>query len=131
MLYKTWCQSCREKDSRDKDNEADNDDNESNRRKRKTEKDTETPDFMYIGETSRSAKERASEHFKDLQYLRLRSHMLKHAVLHHPDIHPTEVDFRFKILSYHKTAFERQVTEAVMIRRNMGPNLLNSKQEYN
>ena len=57
--------------------------------------------------------------------------MLKHAAEYHSDIHPTEVDFRMKIISKHKSAFERQVTEAVLIRRNMGPNLLNSKQEYN
>ena len=47
--------------------------------------------------------------------------MLKHSVQYHPELHPSEVDFRIKILSYHRSAFERQVTEAVLIRRNMGP----------
>ena len=57
--------------------------------------------------------------------------MLKHVAECHIDVHPTEVEFRTKILSHHKTAFERQVKEAVLIRRNLGPRLMNSKQEYN
>ena len=36
-----------------------------------------------------------------------------------------------KVVSQHSTAFERQISEAVHIRRNAGPYLLNSRLEYN
>ena len=86
---------------------------------------------MYIGETSRSANERTSQHFKDLEHLRTKGQMLKHVAECHIDVHPTEIEFRTAIMSHHKTAFERQVKEAVLIRRNLGLRLMNSKQEYN
>ena len=44
---------------------------------------------------------------------------------------PENVEFRMKIISSHFTAFNRQISEAVRINRNMGPYLLNSKAEYN
>ena len=56
--------------------------------------------------------------------------MLKHIVTKHPEKHPDEIEFCIKIVSHHNTSFERQLTEAVMIRRNLGDKLLNSKQEY-
>ena len=36
--------------------------------------------FRYVGETSRSARERAGEHWKDLEFRRPKSHMLRHVV---------------------------------------------------
>ena len=36
-----------------------------------------------------------------------------------------------EIVSQHRTAFDRQLTEAVEIRRRQGEKLLNSIQEYN
>ena len=36
-----------------------------------------------------------------------------------------------EIVSRHKTAFERQLSEAVEIRRRLGEKLLNSRQEFN
>ena len=44
---------------------------------------------------------------------------------------PDDVDFRIKILTTHKSAFERQIREAVLIEHFAGPLLLNSKMEYN
>ena len=70
------------------------------------------------------------EHRKDLEYRRPRSHLLRHAVEKHPHVDPSELDFRVKILSSHKTAFERQLREAVLINQFSGPYLLNSKIEY-
>ena len=99
--------------------------------RRKYESTIEAEDYIYIGETSRSANERGIEHCKDKEHFRARSHMLKHAVSIHPINHPHEIEFRMKIISQNKTAFERQITEAVLIRRNMGEKLLNSRQEYN
>ena len=140
VIYQTWCHSCKsrgKKDNNDDEKEMYNDEDgskneyENDKKRKAEEKDESSNNFIYIGETSRSAKERASEHFKDKEYLRMRSHMLKHAVQNHSEVHPSEVEFRIKILSYHKTAFDRQISEAVLIRRNLGPNLLHSKQEYN
>ena len=59
--------------------------------------------------------------------------MIRHAVLVHPEVHPHEVEFRMTTVSQHKTAFERQIAEAVAIdrERKLGTTLLNSKGEYN
>ena len=42
-----------------------------------------------------------------------------------------DVEFRMKILSSHYSAFNRQIAEAVKIKRNEGKYLLNSRSEYN
>ena len=123
ILYKTWCKICR------KENVEKLGDTENN--KRKMQEQIEKEDYVYIGESSRSANERGLEHIKDLEYLRDKSHMLKHAVMKHPEMHPSEVEFGMDIVSQHKTAFERQLTEAVQIRRRLGEKLLNSKLEHN
>ena len=57
--------------------------------------------------------------------------MLKHAVIHHPKMDPSIVDFKMRILSSHKSAFERQIREAVLIQKYSGKTLMNSKTEYN
>ena len=57
--------------------------------------------------------------------------MLKHVALFHKDEHPNDVNFCMQIISQHRTAFERQITEAVLIRKNAGKWLMNSKKEYN
>ena len=87
--------------------------------------------FIYIGETSRSTYERGNEHYKDLEYKRHKSHMLKHAVNHHSELDPCRVKFEKRILSSHKTAFERQIREEVLIEKFAGPMIMNSKLEYN
>ena len=86
--------------------------------------------YHYIGETSRSAFERGHEHQKDLEFKRPKSHLLRHAVEFHPDLPPEKIKFRMKILSSHRSAFERQIREAVMIDLHSGPKLMNSKLEY-
>ena len=86
--------------------------------------------YTYIGETARSAKERGEEHVKDLEFHREKSHMLKHIVTHQPDCDPSTIDFRMEIVSSHKSAFERQIREAVLIDRNLGKFSMNSKIEY-
>ena len=60
--------------------------NKLEKRKRKlheVSRKEECPAFIYIGETSRSSYERGIEHYKDLEFKRHKSHMLKHAVNHH------------------------------------------------
>ena len=56
--------------------------------------------------------------------------MLKHIIRHHlKESEPTE--FRMKVISSHYSAFNRQISEAVLIKKNEGKYLLNSKAEYN
>ena len=68
---------------------------------------------------------------KDLEFKRPKSHYLRHAVEVNPNVPPEALNFRMKILSSHKSAFERQIAEAVLIHKYLGPMLLNSKSEYN
>ena len=42
-----------------------------------------------------------------------------------------EVDFRMKVIKFHKSPFERQIHESVLIQASKGHHLLNSKMEYN
>ena len=74
--------------------------------------------------------ERGLEHYKDLKYRRPRSHLLRHAVEFHQNECPDEINFKMKALSYHKSAFERQISEAVLINESAGLYSMNSKIEY-
>ena len=86
---------------------------------------------MYIGETAKSAFERGFEHLNDKKSLSLKSHMLKHIVDKHEHEDHSQVEFRMKVLQYHQTAFERQVSESVKIQSHRKHHLMNSKSEYN
>ena len=150
VTYETWCQTCVNKEEKlirkkydifeesldidklygDKKKKMNLNEREKKRKLAETS-DKEIVKFKYIGETSRSAFERGVEHFKDLEYTRSKSHMLKHAVIHHPDLNPKNVEFGMKIISSHRSAFERQITEAVLINRYSGYRIMNSKLEYN
>ena len=66
--------------------------------------------YKYIGESAKSAYERGKEHLGDRRTLSLRSHMLKHTVDVHEGLDPEKVEFRMKVLQFHKSAFERQVS---------------------
>ena len=146
IIYETWCQTCLSKEEKKLRRNRDifeeeiglenlyKEGQEKKKGKKRKVTDTKVEEilkFRYIGETSRSAYERGVEHFKDLEFTRPKSHMLKHAVIHHPDLEPSRVEFRMKILSSHKTAFERQIREAVLINKHSGVRLMNSKLEYN
>ena len=91
----------------------------------------EGPLYRYIGESSRSTYERGSEHLADLKYRRTRSHLLRHCVEVHEGEDPDKIEFRMKQIGTFKSAFERQLAEAVLIEKYNGPLLLNSKLEYN
>ena len=101
------------------------------KRKQDREETEKGPRFSYIGETARSAYERGTEHYKDLEFHRTKSHMLKHVVIHHPRMNPEDVSFKMRIISSHKSAFERQLKEAVLIQKYSNTTLMNSKTEYN
>ena len=70
---------------------------------------------VYVGETSRSLKERAKEHWTG--YLRKSedNHMRKHQELHHDGHHPPK--FIMRMVTQTRSALERQVEEAIRIRR--------------
>ena len=84
---------------------------------------------LYVGESSRSIQERALEHWDAARRGDSDSHMRKHQDLEHPNEQP---EFLFKVVSTHRTALNRQVREAVRIRRRGGAGMiLNSKSEFN
>ena len=116
LTYQTWCNSCKERDEEGK-----------------TEEDKQkTSLFTYVGETAKSAHERGGEHLYDMKNLSMASHMLKHVVDKHEGEQFEQVDFRMKILKFHRSSFERQINEAVTIQAIRVTNtLLNSRSEYN
>jgi len=148
IVYKTWCHTCKVKtrqEIEEKYAEKKKEDKNDKKRKRnekatekesekdlqkKIERELEERTYKYIGETSRSCYERATEHLRDLRDMEPGIHLLNHIIQKHMET-PNDVEFRMKILSSHFTAFNRQITEAVRINRNKGPYLLNSKSEYN
>ena len=60
----------------------------------------------------------------------MKSHLLRHCVEIHPLEDPDKVKFNMRQISSHKTAFERQLSEAVLIEKYSGQYLMNSKLEY-
>ena len=84
----------------------------------------------YVGETSRSVKERTQEHWGAYRSRNKDSHMLKHQELQHGGAAPPK--FVMRIVSGARSALERQTKEAVRIRRRGGEGaILNSKAEFN
>ena len=151
IMYETWCQTCvsrlrkkiglekekgnekeigKEKEEIGKKRKLEEDVDLSKEKVRKLEEEVRKKTYKYIGESSRSAYERGLEHLKDVKNLDSGSHMLKHIIRHHlKESEPTE--FRMKVISSHYSAFNRQISEAVLIKKNEGKYLLNSKAEYN
>ena len=130
VVYRTYCNTCKLNEIKKiSEYEAGEKENEKKRKRGESEID-KIKLFTYIGETSRSAMERGAEHMKDLEFHREKSHMLKHIVEFHPDSDSSEIEFKMEILSSHKSAFERQLREAVLIERNLGLFSMNSKLEY-
>ena len=84
---------------------------------------------VYIGETSRSAHERGGEHEADLRKKKPDSHIVKHQETDHNG--ETEAKFQFRVSATFQSALTRQITEAVMIRRQGEGSVLNSKGVYN
>ena len=72
---------------------------------------------LYVGESSRSIQERALEHWAAARRGDTDSHMRKHQDMEHPVEQPK---FLFKVVSTHRTPLNRQVREAVRIRRRGG-----------
>ena len=85
---------------------------------------------LYLGETSRSLHERQTDHAKNAVDSKKHdtSHMQQHGIFHEGIM-----DFKYNVLRTHRSAFERQVSEAICIRlmKLKGINILNNKKEYN
>ena len=84
---------------------------------------------VYIGESARSLYERGGEHWKGYRERRDDSHIWKHQMLHHGG--DTAPNFHLRPLEFHRTALNRQLSEAVRISRFGEERVLNSKGEYN
>ena len=82
---------------------------------------------IYVGETSRSIKERALEHWKDFESRDTDSHILKHWELHHGG--QGSPRFKMTVVRTFRDALSRQVAEAIRIM--LRKNTLNSKNGYN
>ena len=126
LVYETWCLRCEDIEIERIDKMEDKDDKEKDDLKKIIRK------YKYVGETSRSLYERGFEHRHSMESLRADSHMLKHAISEHEDEDPDTIKFGIRTLSYCRTSFVRQITEACNIqgerRRHI---LLNSRAEYN
>ena len=124
LVYETWCQTCYlEEEKKIDDEEIDEDEKEQKKRKIRMHK--------YVGETARSAYERGLEHQEAYEKLEEDSHMLKHVVNHHRDMELEEVKFGMRVVSFTRSAMERQVLESVKIQEERSKsNIMNSKSEY-
>ena len=117
MLYETWCETCQQRDTEKAEAEGNNAE--------------DVPLYKYIGETSRSGFERGQDHLRDCRLMSTGSHVLKHYLDRHAE-EPMEVmKFRMRGIKFHRSAFERQIHESVVIQANRRHNLLNSKAEFN
>ena len=84
---------------------------------------------LYVGETSRSIMERSREHWSGWRRDKDDNHIVRHQRLVHPGEEP---DFTMRVVKFSRSALERQLGEAVRIRRRGGEGaILNSKAEYN
>ena len=84
---------------------------------------------VYVGESSRTMYERGAEHYDDLKKKRADSHMWKHWEIDHAG-EEQEPQFKLKVVKTFQSSLDRQIAEAVRIRRR-GAGILNSKGVYN
>ena len=82
---------------------------------------------IYEGETSRSARTRATEHMRDFNKGNLDSAMFKHRQNEHEG---EEMKFRMEITKKFRDPLTRQANEAVRISGRNKEELLNSKNEF-
>ena len=102
------------------------------KRKKELEREMKEKLPRYVGESSRSAYERGFEHLNSLASLSNKSIMLRHMLTDHEGKDMSEIKWGMFVTSFKRTAFERQLEEAVVIEREAktNPNILNSKSEW-
>ena len=85
-------------------------------------------DSEYVGESSRTAFLRGSEHLEDLRKKNDSSPLWKHCMEEHGG---QEVKFKMRVVRGHKTPLTRQIQESVEIESSSANIVMNSKCEYN
>ena len=124
LVYETWCETC-------KRTELEKIDMEEIEEEEKKRKKAEMKVHKYVGETARSAFERGLEHRNALEKLDEDSHMLKHIANYHKEMEVEDVKFGMRVVSFTRTALERQVLESVKIQEERERNwIMNSRSEY-
>ena len=101
-------------------------------KKRKMEAEMKVP--KYVGDSGRSGYERGFKHLNQLANLSSKSHMLmlRHMLDRHVGKDFSEIKWGMFITRFKKSAFERQIDEAVTIEAETKRNdILNSKSEWN
>ena len=87
--------------------------------------------FIYVGETSRSLKERSEEHIAGAHRLDMNNFICKHWQNKHEAENEPPV-FIFKVSKVHRDPLSREVDEAVKIQSVMRfTKILNSKSKWN
>ena len=87
----------------------------------------------YLGESSKSIRDRAAAHLKALRGAQSSSFMLRHNLLHHDNDDPFMADYVWEPISYFQKPMDRQVAEAIAIKEAYGDSsrlVLNAKTEY-
>ena len=126
VVYETWCLTCEERERKLIE------ENENLEEEMRNKMMREIKLYKYVGETSRSLYERGLEHLRDLEELKMDSHMLKHYFDIHGEEEMKEMKFGAKIVDKPRKAFDRQISESVTIQNQKKKNhILNSKSEYN
>ena len=84
---------------------------------------------IYIGETSKNAFTRGQQHTQQLQNKDKQSVLNRHLQLDHRE--ETEIpQFKMTVLKSHRSALDRQITEAIKISRTQRNKLMNNKTEW-
>ena len=83
---------------------------------------------IYIGETARSLWDRSLEHMDDLKRRTDTSVLYRHWQETH--INEGQPEFRVEVLGTHRSATERQISEALAIQRGQYDELINNKSEW-
>ena len=112
ICYKTYCLKCA---------------NEAGLDEKSIRKNVNGDIKFYFGETFRDANTRGSEHLSDFKRKSEDSHMMKHVCEDHPG--SKDIKFGISVIKKHKSSFERQIFESILIFRG-GKNVLNSKSEF-
>ena len=85
---------------------------------------------IYYEETCRNLYLRSKEHYADVTTKKERSWIYKHIQKEHNG-NMDLVEFKWKVIGSFRKPLTRQITEAVKIRNDEGPQNLNTKHEFN
>ena len=87
----------------------------------------------YLGESSKSLRDRSLAHLKSLRGAHSSSFMLRHNLLHHDQDDPFRAEYAWEPITFFQKPMDRQVSEAIEIKKAYGDGtrlVLNAKTEY-